>query len=77
MKVSEIITGKDYKFAYTEVVHRKDMINTIVTISGRKRKGKGRPVYHQGIRVGETGGYIVFKTTIGRNVSASELKEIK
>lgn len=42
MKQSEIQVGKSYLFKRTDTSHKKDMIDTIVTI---KRIRKGRVVY--------------------------------
>lgn len=76
MKVSEVITGKEYLFYRTNIEHRKDMEGTIVTIQSRKKRGRGRPMYHGAILTGIHSGHTVFKITTGRKVSACELKEI-
>jgi len=76
MKVSEVVTGSTYLVKCTDVEHRKDLIGQQVTITGRKRRGKGRAtIGHNGI-LNINGGWIVFKTSIGRNVSACELSPL-
>lgn len=79
MKQTEIKTGESYLFARTDTVHKKDMVGTIVTVTGR-RNGGDKPQYHGGV-----GGVFTgtgrkpkrFKLSNGRYANASELTEIK
>lgn len=74
MKTSEITIGKTYLFFKTEIEHRKDLIGQNITVVGKKIKGKGvvKNTYTSHIH----GGHVVYKTNLGRNVSACELKEL-
>ncbi len=76
MKQSEIVIGNSYLFYRTEIVHRKDLIGTIVKIVGKKKRGKGKLQMHSNYLPQITGGYWVYKTDMGRKVNCCELKEL-
>lgn len=72
MKEKEVEIGSSYLFHNTTVIHRKQMIGSIVTICGKKRKGKGKHLLNGDI----SGGHVQFITQDGAKVLASELKQI-
>ena len=76
MKQKEIIIGNSYLFNKTSIPHRKDLEGKVVTIVSKKQKGKGKPVYQNGIEIERRGAHLVFKTSDDRTVAACELSEL-
>jgi hypothetical protein len=75
MRQADIKIGGSYLFQRTEILHRKDLIGTVVKIIRSKIRGKGRVNYGSG-QIHINGGWRVFITETGRKVSACELTEI-
>ncbi len=76
MKQTDIKVGNSYLFKDTTIEHRKDLVGTVVIITGKKKRGKGKLYAHACGLPCITGGYVVYKIENGRTVNASELQEI-
>ena len=71
MKENEIIIGESYLFANTDIIHRKNMVGTIVEVVSKVKGNKKKPDY-----LGLNGGTkpTRFKLSNGQYANASNLK---
>lgn len=77
MKQKDIVVGKSYLFYYTDTLHKKDMVGSVVTVVGSKLGSKSIN-YHSGIvPTGMSKKPKRYKLSNGRYANAGELKELK
>ena len=75
MKQDDIKNNHSYLFKTTDVVHKKDMVNTIVTVI-KQKKGKVKLNYQNGLLTGQGNSPKRYLLSNGRWAKAAELQSI-
>ena len=73
MKQKDVKSGESYLFFTTFVEHRKNMLNTVVTVCGRKSGSYKEAIYNSS---GKSKRNKRFLLTNGQYCNASEIKPI-
>jgi hypothetical protein len=76
MKQNEIKLNHSYLFKSTVKTHKKDMIDTVVTVVAKKQ-GKTKPNFQGGMLTGYGKSTIRYLLSNGRYAAACELKLIE
>ena len=77
MKQKDVLIGKSYLFYYTDSLHKKDMIGSVVTVVGSESRSRSVN-FHAGIvPTGISKKPKRYKLSNGRYANAGELKELK